>query len=337
VSPLRPLRWAAGLAALMMFLAGCGSGAAPAATSGGAQGVRTINIAVGATTAASIPLWVGMDKGIFAKHNIDVKMITLSGTKAPPALASGSVQISDSGISDLAGAIVAGSPITIVGTTYPYQFFRMYGQKGMTSPAQLAGKTIAASSAGSASDTAIESAMASSGLQRGKDYKVTYIGDNGARSAALQKGVVDAIIVSPPTAQLVAQQGFPDIADLIADKAPYGYSSFGVLKSWAADNHAELVDFLSAYAEAVDASKSDTAAASAAAAKNLNLTDPAIIADVLKVSVAVMPSYPSTDLGTVAATIKLSQNPAVVKADPNSLFDNAFVNEAKQKGAGGGS
>jgi hypothetical protein len=61
-------------------------------------------------------------------------MITLSGTKAPPALASGSVQISDSGISDLAGAIVAGSPITIVGTTYPYQFFRLYGRKGMTSP-----------------------------------------------------------------------------------------------------------------------------------------------------------------------------------------------------------
>jgi NitT/TauT family transport system substrate-binding protein len=336
VSPLRPLRWAAGLAALMLFVAGCGSGAAPA-NAGAAQGVRTIKIAVGATTAASIPLWVGMDKGIFAKHNIDVQMITLSGTKAPPALASGSVQISDSGISDLAGAIVAGSPITIVGTTYPYQFFRMYGQKGMTSPSQLAGKTIAASSAGSASDTAIESAMAASGLQRGKDYKVTYIGDNGARSAALQKGVVDAIIVSPPTAQLVEQQGFPDIADLIADKAPYGYSSFGVLKSWAADNHAELVDFLSAYAQAVDASKSDKAAASAAAAKNLNLTDPAIITDVLDVSVAVMPSYPTTDPAMVAATIKLSQNPAVVKADPNSLFDNSFVNEAKQKGATGGS
>jgi hypothetical protein len=50
-----------------------------------------------------------------------------------------------------------------------------------------------------------------------------------------------------------------------------------------------------------------------------------------------MPSYPTTDPAMVAATIKLSQNPAVVKADPNSLFDNSFVNEAKQKGATGGS
>jgi len=328
---MRALSWLAGVAAVALVASACGSGSTPAAGSNG--GVRTIKIAVGATTAASLPLWVGMDKGIFAKHDLDVQMITLSGTKAPPALASGSVQISDSGISDLAGAIVAGSPITIVGTTYPYQFFRLYGRKGMTSPSELKGKTIAASSAGSASDTAIQAAMASTGLQRGRDYQVTYIGDNGARSAALQKGVVDAIVVSPPTAQLVEQQGFPDIADLISEKAPYGYSSFGVLKSWAQENHDELVDFLVAYGEAVSASKSDKQATFDAARKNLQLTDDQILQEVYDVSVAVMPPFPATDPKTVAATIALSQNPAVVKADPASLIDNSFVQEAQQKSA----
>jgi NitT/TauT family transport system substrate-binding protein len=328
---VRLLRVAAGVAALSLALAACGSGASAPPAADGGGGVRTIKIAVGATTAASLPLWVGMDQGIFKKHNFDVQMITLSGTKAPPALASGSVQISDSGISDLAGAIVAGAPITVVGTVYPYQFFRLYGQKGMTSPADLKGKTIAASSAGSASDTAIQSAMASSGLQRGKDYQVTYIGDNGARSAALENGVVNAIMVSPPTAQLVEQMGFPDIADLISEKAPYGYASFGVQKSWAADNHAELVDFLSAYAEAVNVSKTDKEATYAAEKKNLGLTDQAIIEDVYNVSVGVMPAYPVTDLETVKATLALSQNPAVVKADPQSMIDNSFVEEAQKK------
>jgi NitT/TauT family transport system substrate-binding protein len=332
----RLLKWASGVLALALITTACGSGTGNGGAAAGATGVRTVKIAIGATTAASIPLWVGIDQGIFAKHNFDVQLITLSGTKAPPALASGSVQISDSGISDLAGAIVAGSPITIVGTTYPYQFFRMYGKKGMTSPAQLAGKTIAASSAGSASDTAVQSAMAATGLQRGKDYQVTYIGDNAARSAALQQGVVDAIMVSPPTAQLVEQQGFPDIADLISEKAPYGYSSFGVLKSWAAENHAQLVEFLAAYAEAVEASKADKEAAYAAERKYLQLTDQKIIEDVYAVSVGVMPAYPSTDVQTVTATLALSQNADVVKADPNSMIDNSFVDEAKRRAPGGG-
>lgn len=329
------IRWVAVLvAALVALVAGCGSGADPA-TGTGAQGPRTIKIALGATTAASIPLWVGVDKGVFAKKNIDVEFITLSGTKAPPALASGSVQISDSGISDLAGAIVAGSPISIVGTTYPYQFFRVYGKQGLTAPAQLAGKTIAASSAGSASDTAIEAAMAPTGLERGKDYQVTFIGDNAARSAALEQGVVDAIVVSPPTAQLVEKKGFPDIADLITEKAPYGYSSFGVLKDWAQQNRGLLVDFLSAYAESVQLSKSDKQAVFDAERKNLNLTDEDVLQEVYDVSVAVMPEYPSSDPATVAATLRFSQNPAVAAADPATMIDNSYVDEARKAGGSG--
>jgi ABC-type nitrate/sulfonate/bicarbonate transport system substrate-binding protein len=64
---MKALRWLAGVAAVALVASSCGSGSTPAAGSNG--GVRTIKIAVGATTAASLPLWVGMDKGIFAKHN----------------------------------------------------------------------------------------------------------------------------------------------------------------------------------------------------------------------------------------------------------------------------
>jgi len=106
-----------------------------------------------------------------------------------------------------------------------------------------------------------------------------------------------------------------------------------VLKSWAQENHDELVDFLVAYGEAVSASKSDKQATFDAARKNLQLTDDQILQEVYDVSVAVMPPFPATDPKTVAATIALSQNPAVVKADPASLIDNSFVQEAQQKSA----
>ena len=289
---------------------------------------------MGATTAASLPLWVGMDQGIFAKHNIDVQIIVVVRHQGP-ARACAARRILDLVSPTWRAPSWRARRSTIVGTTYPYQFFRLYGRKGMTSPSELKGGTIAASSAGSASYTAIQAAMGGTGLQRGRDYQVTYIGDNGARSAALQKGVVDAIVVSPPTAQLVEQQGFSDIADLISQKAPYGYSSFGVLKSWAQQNHGHLVDFLVAYGEAVNASKSDKQATFDAARKNLQLTDDAILQQVYDVSVAVMPAFPVTDPKTVASTIALSQNPAVVKADPASLVDNSFVQEAQQKSGGG--
>ena len=54
---MKALRWLAGVAAVALVASACGSGSTPAAGSNG--GVRTIKIAVGATTAASLPLWVG--------------------------------------------------------------------------------------------------------------------------------------------------------------------------------------------------------------------------------------------------------------------------------------
>jgi hypothetical protein len=39
-----------------------------------------------------------------------------------------------------------------------------------------------------------------------------------------------------------------------------------------------------------------------------------------------------TDVATVKGTIQYSQNPAVQKVDPTTLFDNSYVDEAKKNG-----
>ncbi|GAB2965624.1 ABC transporter substrate-binding protein [Amycolatopsis acidiphila] len=327
---MRRFTVAAALALASVLLASCGSGSSGSgAGSGQSAGPVDFKIAYGATSATNIPLYLGIENGIFTKYGLNVSMVLLPGTKAPPALATNSVQLSQSGVSDMAGAIVAGSPFTIAAAVYPWMFFQVYGQKGMTSVKDLKGKTIAASSAGSASDTAINVAMKDSGLVRGKDYNVVYIGDNGPRMAALQQGVVNAIIVSPPTAQLAAQQGFPDLNDMIAEKIPYGYGSFGVNKAWAAQHKDTLVKFFQAYAESVNLGRSNKDLTYVVEKKDLGLTDQKIIDSVYDVSIAVMPDYPVVQADTIKATISNSQNQKVVQADPNGLFDNSYVQAAQ--------
>jgi ABC-type nitrate/sulfonate/bicarbonate transport system substrate-binding protein len=314
----------------IFFAAACGHPSSGDGASAGQAGAPVdFKIAYGATSATNIPIYLGIENGIFTKYGLNVSMVLLPGTKAPPALATNSVQLTQSGVSDMAGAIVAGSPFTISAVPYPWMFFQLFGQKGMTSVGDLKGKTIAASSAGASSDTAINIAMKDSGLVRGKDYNVVYIGDNGPRMAALQQGVVNAIVVSPPTAQLVAQQGFPDLNDMIAEKIPYGYGSFGVNKAWAAAHKDTMVKFFQAYAESVNLGKNDKEAAYAVEKKDLGLTDQKIIESVYDVSIAVMPDYPVTQAETIKATTTNSQNQKVVQADPNALFDNSYVQTAQ--------
>ena len=286
-------------------------------------------IAYGATAATNIPLYIGIDDGIFAKYGLNVSMVLLAGTATPPALASNSVQLAQSGVSDMAGAIVGGANLSIVAVGYPWMFFRVYGKKGMTSLADLKGKTIAASTAGSASDTAINIAMKSTGLVRGKDYQVTYIGDNPARIAALANGSVDAILVSPPSAQLAEAQGFPDIGDMISEKIPYGYGSFGVNKEWAASHKDLLIAFFKAYHESVLYARNNKDAAFAVMKKDMNLTNDSILQSVYDVSVAIMPEWPIPTADPIKATTIYSSNPKVVAVDPNTLFDDSYVKAAQ--------
>jgi ABC-type nitrate/sulfonate/bicarbonate transport system substrate-binding protein len=151
-------------------------------------------------------------------------------------------------------------------------------------------------------------------------------------TAALAQGVVDAIVVSPPTAQQAAAQGFSLVVDLIAEKSPFGYSAIGVDKGWAKDHHDILVEYLQAYAESVQYAKDHPEAAYAVEKSELGLTDDAIIKSVYDVSVGLMPAYPVTDEKTVQATISLSDNAKVAAADPSSLYDNSYVEEAQKNG-----
>lgn len=334
---MRRFKYMAVFAALSIALAACGGngggGSEPSSSSSsGSKQLIDFKIAYGATSAVNIPITIAINDGIFKKHGLNVTRVLLPGTKTPPALASQSVALAQSGVSDLAGAIVAGSPITIVSIPYPYMFFRVFGQKGMKSLMDLKGKSIAASSPGSVSDTAINIAMQDTGLVRGKDYKVVYVGDNPARMAALEKGVVGAIVTSPPTAQLVEKKGYPDLNDMISKKIPYGYGGWGVNKEWASQHRDAVIKFMQAYAEALEIAKKDKEKAYEVMRSDLNLSDPDVLKSVYDVSIAVMDPYAPTDLNTIATTIKYSENEKVTKADPKIMFDNSYV-EAAQSGA----
>ena len=314
------------------------SPAGTGATTGGATGsaptsptgpLTDFKIAYGATSATLIPLYIGMEQGIFAQYGLNVSMVLLAGTAAPPALASNSVQLAWSGVSDMAGAIVGGANFTIAGVVYPWMFFRVYGSKGMTSLADLKGKTIAASTAGSASDTAINIAMKDTGLVRGKDYQVTYIGDNPSRIAALANGSVDAILVSPPAAQQAESQGFPDLSNMIKDKVPYGYGSVGINKDWASKNKDTLVNWFKAYHDSVLYARNNKQASFDVIKNDLKVTDQSLYQSIFDDSVAVMPEWPVPTADPIKATIQFSSNQKVVAADPNSLFDDSYVKAAQ--------
>src|SRR5690606_15525874 len=78
--------------AVTLLAAGCGDG------DGSGDGTTKVRLGYLNTEAISPPLFVGLQKGIFERHGIDLELVKFdSGPAASQALAAGSVDVVDSG------------------------------------------------------------------------------------------------------------------------------------------------------------------------------------------------------------------------------------------------
>src|SRR5579864_5571078 len=112
---------------LICALTACGTGSAPASpTSAVAANPTPIVVAYSALTAAQLPLWVGQEAGIFAKHGLTVSADLVSGGSASmAALLSGQVQVDEGGGADALSADAGGADVVLLETmmpVYPYVF-----------------------------------------------------------------------------------------------------------------------------------------------------------------------------------------------------------------------
>jgi ABC-type nitrate/sulfonate/bicarbonate transport system substrate-binding protein len=214
------------------------------------------------TLGGQAPLWpfyIATRKGFFAAQNLDVEInFAQSGAAVTQQLTAGSIEIALSvGINDPIHAIDKGASVAVVriiGNAAPYV---LIGKKGITTIADLKGKTVCIGSANDMTTVYFERMAAASGLKKG-DYDVLSAGVAAARYAALKAGVVDAALVLPPLNFQAEKAGYVTIAfapDYVKDLP---FTGMAVFKPWAA-THGDLVKRVLAATDASIAWLADTA------------------------------------------------------------------------------
>jgi ABC-type nitrate/sulfonate/bicarbonate transport system substrate-binding protein len=219
-------------------------------------GAQALDAIAGGTLGGQAPLWpiyIGINKGIFAADGIDLSLtFAQSSPSAVQQLTAGSLDVLLSvGITDPMIAISKGAPlaiIRIIGEAAPYV---LIAKPDITSIKDLKGKTI---SAGTVSDIAtyyIGRMMEANGLKKG-DYELQSAGVAAARFAALQAGVAQAAMVLPPLNFKAEKQGYPTIA-LAADYVhDFPFTCMAVYKPWAATHKDALQRLLAATTKSMD-------------------------------------------------------------------------------------
>jgi NitT/TauT family transport system substrate-binding protein len=214
------------LAASLVACGGDDGGSAPA--SPGAAGAELTKVSVGVIPILDVaPLYLGIEKGIFTRHGLDVTPTPAQGGAAiVPAVLAGSNDFGFSNVVSLLTARDKGVPVVAVAggsssTGDPAKDFNsVLVAKGstLTSAKDLAGKTVAINTLNNIGDTTVRTAVEKAG---GDPNAVKFVElplpDMPAQLAA---GRIDAAWTSEPFVTAIQAQGGRILFDALTETYP---------------------------------------------------------------------------------------------------------------------
>src|SRR3954449_9469714 len=236
---------AASVVAALTVLGGSASGAHKAAT------LTTVTVDT-LPIANALPMDLGIAKGFFANHGIEIKKQTLqSGNDIVLALANHNGDVGYLGYVPMMIARTTGIPLTLVAasevegtsTTDNWQDILVKGSSSIRTPADLAGKTIAANALKGVGEVVIKAALQKAGVDP-NSIKLVAIPFPSMRTA-LNNGQVDAIWTPEP---FLSQAVNIDGARIVMAPGPtlgnyFPNGGYAALNSWVSGNPALAKNF----------------------------------------------------------------------------------------------
>jgi len=217
-------------------------------------------VAVGSQWYGHIPVWVGIERGIFEKHSFDVKW-TFIGKSMDRlnAISSGDAQFASLGQVAMLSAMAQGNTrfYWVGNQDIAPGFEGLVSQPGITSFEQLRGKTIGYPF-GSSVDLTARMLLKDHGLDPGKDVQLVNL-EVGDVPAVFRAGNVDAAIIwEPGFSQLKEVEGATVLG---MDTDTPVYKRFGTMtgpdvlilsKGWCDEDPDRSTRFLVAYFESLE-------------------------------------------------------------------------------------
>lgn len=146
---------------------------------------------------AKVPVPLGVEEGVFARHGIELTMVPVSpGTLGVPKLLAGEIDLFLGNSEPVVRAIAAEQKNLAVIAHLGSEGFILFSRRGIARIEQLRGKKVASSIDGASVDRNTKKALRRVGLDPEKDVTIVYTGFQNSfdRLKLLAKGEVDATV-----------------------------------------------------------------------------------------------------------------------------------------------
>ena len=209
---------------------------------------------------SNLPIWVAMDKGMFAKQGLSVTQDVTKGSVAEiKNLMAGKYQIGstsfDNSIAYTEGqADIKIDNYDIVGIAGVHSGMNsVVVRPEIKSYADLKGKVAASDALNSGYGVMLFAILEKHGLKLNRDYTAIAVGSGPKRLEAMQEGKAQVAALSAPEDIKAKREGYNILEDAVtALGRPYQGSAYVVRRAWAKDHEKEVVAFIRSIVAAND-------------------------------------------------------------------------------------
>ena len=297
-----------------------------------------IRIGLSSMSAMHGALWVAEDKGIFKKHGIEPELIVIGAGAAigVSALIAGDVQFLAGAGDAVIKADLRGSDVVMLAAIQNKGAQRVVAQPDLKAPADLKRRRIGVTRFGSASHLVLQIMLRKWDIGPG-EIQVLQVGSSPSMLASLDKGGIDAAVLTIPSVFVAEDKGYRVLADLADMDIYYLNTMFNSTRGYLRNHRDQARRVIAALVEGIAYYKKNKRESLQVLRKKLR-TDPAgekhleRSYDVYAAKFYEAAPYPSLQGVETLLEFLGSEIPAAKNADPKSFVDSSVLKELDTKG-----
>jgi len=203
--------------------------------------------------AKALPFYAGVEKGIFARHGLDVRVaFTENSEKQRAGLASGAFEIAHSAVDNAVAMVEDAKKDVVIVTGGDNGMNEFYTQPHIKSLKDLRGRLLVVDAPNTAYALLAKKILLKEGLQEGRDYTVKPVGRGELRLKAMAESRENAAaILNLPFTIQAEQMGLKSFGNPVELLGPYQAGGAFMLRSWAKANGALLERYIAAFVESL--------------------------------------------------------------------------------------
>ncbi len=302
------------------------------------RGQGKIRMGLSSVSALHSAVWVAEQKGLFRKYGIEAEVIVTGQGAATgiSALLANDIQVVASAGDALVASTLQGADTVMIAGVVNKGLQRIMARSEIKTPTELKGKRIGVTRIGAVSHSVLLM-MLPRWKMSVNDVQVMQLGSSPNMLAALDRGGIDAAVLTIPSMFVAEDRGYRVLADMGDTDIYYLHTMIATTRNYIKNNRDRATRFLKGYLEGIAFVKQNKKESIEIVGKKLKLgaeqtrnLERSI--ELLNAKYNESVPYPSLrGVETVLGFVE-KDNPKAKCAEPKSFVDDSLLREIEQSG-----